>query len=200
MLTETMTRSLEGGSPLPPLVGTPTRSAQPMRERQTLRGRRIGCADVAVATGGSGDPPSRRRFAIIASVILLGLPGCADLVAVERSLADQATRGVELARSAIDDRDAILAHEQSRQRAALDRAFDDDVRARGQSIDPAWVIEARKAYAIGLDALASQSQSNRERAATDRANVDATLESLRRLRAIQDAKLQLISNVNGGTR
>lgn len=130
----------------------------------------------------------------------VAIGGCADLVAVERSLADQATRGVELARSAIDDRDAILAHEQSRQRAALDRAFDDDVRARGESIDAAWVIEARKAYAIGLDALASQSLAQRERASTDRANVEATLESLRRLRAIQDAKLQLISNVNGGTR
>jgi hypothetical protein len=135
----------------------------------------------------------KRLRSLLVVVATLALPGCADLIAVERSLTEQASHGVELARDAIDERDKLIAAHRAEKRRALDNAFDHDVRDRAEQLDADWVITHRKAYAIGLGVIDAESQSVRERTATDRANLDATTDALRRLRAIQDAKLNLIS-------
>jgi hypothetical protein len=51
-------------------------------------------------------------------------------------------------------------------RQRLDEAFDEDARMR-DSIDADWVIEARRAYAVALDAYA-KTQAADERAAIER--------------------------------
>lgn len=138
------------------------------------------------------------RFALLFAPLLA--TGCAELISVERSLADQASRGVALAKASLDERDQLAQADMEKTRRALDAAFDDDVRSRAEALDAAWVIAHRQAYAVGVDALHTQSTAFRERSAVDRDNLAATEEALRRLRAIQDAKLNLIPNLKGDVR
>jgi hypothetical protein len=96
----------------------------------------------------------------------LTIVGCGPYAGIQADLVAQgreATRRVEEARRA--DAAAVLAFLAER-RDRLDDAFDRDVRAR-PTLDPDWVIASRRAYAIGIDALADA------RARQDRADAAA---------------------------
>lgn len=76
------------------------------------------------------------------------------------------------------------------QRLRLDEAFDADVEDRGVELTSDWVIEARKAYAAGLDAYARQRDARQRSDEALRRNLDAADAALQRLQWLQTRQLE----------
>jgi hypothetical protein len=125
----------------------------------------------------------------IVIVMLAGLMncGCSTYTASQLALATQARKGVAIWSGRESARDEDVKQAYAAKRLALDQAFDADVR---QQPNPTadWIIEARKAYAVGLSAI-GQSESaalaNNDAARRDAAATDAALTQLQWLFSIQ---------------
>jgi hypothetical protein len=108
-------------------------------------------------------------------------------------LVTQARRGIEIAAQHDEQRDRAIAELAQMRREKLDEAFDSDVRDRAtqETLDPDWVIEARRAYAVAIDAYA-KAQATGERAAQVRKqNLAAINAALDRLQWMQSVRLKL---------
>ena len=124
---------------------------------------------------------------------LLGFSGCAPFTRAEMDLVAQARRGVDLVAQHDDQRDRAVADLARLRREKLDEAFDADVRERAtqETLDPDWVIEARRAYAVALDAYAKAQAANERSAQVRRQNLAAINASLDRLHWMQSVRLKL---------
>jgi hypothetical protein len=118
-------------------------------------------------------------------LLLLSLNGCAYLDAQGR-LVEQARKGVALAAADQAGHAALIEQLQTLRRKALDEGFDADVRQQ-TTLSADWVIEHRRMYGAGLEALntwhASATAADRAAAANLKA-VDAALERLGWLQAV----------------
>lgn len=123
----------------------------------------------------------------MASLILLS--GCSSYVNVKSQLADQASKAIDALEERAVERASMLDEISSRERDRLDAAFDLDVIQRN-TLDASWVIEHRKAYAIGLDALNAERASRHEAVKIDQENAASAREAL--------ALLERIHNIESG--
>lgn len=127
------------------------------------------------------------RTALTAFFLIVTCTGCSSYTASQMALAGQARKGVAAWAARETARDDEVKQAYAARRKALDQAFDADVR---QQTAPGadWIIEARKAYAIGLGAL-GQAQSaalaGNDAARRDAAATDAALAQLQYLMSIQ---------------
>ena len=121
------------------------------------------------------------------------LCGCATYTRAEIDLVTQARRGVELVARQDDQRDRAMGELTRLRREKLDEAFDADVRERAahETLDPDWVIEARRAYAVGIDAYAKAQAANERAALVRRQNLAAINAALDRLNWMQSVRLRL---------
>lgn len=135
-----------------------------------------------------------KRFLIhgLLCVGALGFSGCAGFTRAEMDLTAQARKGVALIRSDDASRAGLLAELARMRRARLDEAFDADVRqhATTQPIDTEWVIEARRAYAIALDAHAKAQEANDQAEAQRKQLLDDIDAALERLQWMQSTRLK----------
>jgi hypothetical protein len=104
----------------------------------------------------------------------------------QRALLAEVDRGVSLLGRSIDARQRLHEAEHARLRARLDDAFDADLRQQ-PTMSVEDVIEARRAYAAGIDAIHDASMRTRDALAADRANLRATRAAVARLRSLVDA-------------
>jgi hypothetical protein len=127
--------------------------------------------------------------------LLLCVTACTPYIQAEMALVAQARKGVALlAESQAAHRELAEAYHESRRRQ-LDQAFDDDVRGRGEfSAD--WIIDHRKAYAAGLDALALQRQASIEAHRAAQSNLRATDAALQRLEYLQSVRLDVVQSLS----
>ena len=134
----------------------------------------------------------KRQISILL-VALSGLAGCATFTRAEIDLVTQARRGVELVAVHDDQRDRAVAELARLRREKLDEAFDADVRERAaqETLDPDWVIEARRAYAVGIDAYAKAQAANERAALVRKQNLAAINAALDRLNWMQSVRLKL---------
>src|SRR5687767_4273489 len=104
---------------------------------------------------------------------LLGFTGCATFTRAEMDLVAQARRGVDLVAQHEDQRDRAVAELARLRRGKLDEAFDADVRDRAtqETLDPDWVIEARRAYSVAIDAYAKAQAANERSAQVRKQNL-----------------------------
>jgi hypothetical protein len=130
------------------------------------------------------------RWLIFIAVVLA--PGCAPYTRVQMGLVEQARRGVEMWKQREADRDADVRAQFARQRDELGRAFDEDARQRPAGEPSAdWIIEARKAYAAGLDVLARAESAALSANQAARRNADATDRALQRLLWLESIELDI---------
>jgi hypothetical protein len=124
---------------------------------------------------------------------LLGLTGCATFTRSEMDLVTQARRGIEIISTNDDQRDRAVAELARLRREKLDEAFDSDVRERAtqESLDPDWVIDARRAYAVAIDAYAKAQASDQRSAEVRRQNLAAINAALDRLQWLQSIQSRL---------
>jgi hypothetical protein len=131
------------------------------------------------------------------TLLLISLPGCTAYTAAQLHLAEQARKGVAIWTARESARDDAVRQSYATRRKALDAAFDADVRAQ-PTLDPTWVIESRRAYAVALtllDQSESAELSNNESARRDAAATDDALARLAWLLQIQADTESSISNV-----
>jgi hypothetical protein len=129
-------------------------------------------------------------------VILLALPafaGCAQWTQTQIALVDQARKGVSLVAQNDADRDRAAQQLSQIRRQRLDDAFDGDVRLRAtqESLDPDWVIEARKVYATALESYAKAQAAAERTAEVRKQNLAAIDAALARLQWLQSVQLKL---------
>ena len=126
-------------------------------------------------------------------VALLASSGCATFTRAEIDLVTQARRGVDLVARHDEQRDRAVAELARLRREKLDEAFDADVRDRAtqEAIDPEWVIEARRAYAVAIDAYAKAQAANERSALVRKQNLAAINGALDRLQWMQSVRLKL---------
>ena len=119
--------------------------------------------------------------------------GCATYTRAEIDLVTQARRGVELVAQQDDQRDRAVAQLAQLRREKLDQAFDADVRERAtqETLDPDWVIESRRAYAVAIDAYAKAQAANERSALVRRQNLASVNAALDRLQWMQSVRLKL---------
>lgn len=123
-------------------------------------------------------------------LVIPALAGCADFTRAQLGLVEQTRRGIAMVSQDNTDRDRLSAELAKVRRQRLDEAFDEDVRLRAsqESLDPDWVIDARKAYAVALDAYAKR-QAADEQASVARTEtlsaMDAALDRLQWMLSVQ---------------
>jgi|GEM_PF-1190342 len=117
----------------------------------------------------------------VVSVVLLG--GCSSYVNVKSLLVTQASGAIDAIEVSTIERSRMLDESSKLERRRLDAAFDLDVRQRG-ALDSNWVIEHRKAYALGLDALNSESSARRAALTIDQDNAESARQALALLERI----------------
>ena len=127
-------------------------------------------------------------------VIPLLIAGCAPYTDAQLALITQARRGLELVEQSNAERDRLMTHYHQLQRHQLDDAFDDDVRQR-EPLDPAWVIDHRRAYAAALDALSVQHLATRDADAAAAANIQAISQSLDRLESLVSLPSRILTEL-----
>lgn len=122
--------------------------------------------------------------------LALCVAGCAEYGQSKIELAEQARRGVQMAREATERREQQLAAFDARQRTLLDEAFDADVLNRaGLTAD--WVVAHRRAYAVALDALRGRRLEAERAKQKALQNLDAVDRALAQLQQMQQAELKL---------
>lgn len=132
-------------------------------------------------------------------LLLLALPGCTTFTATQLQLTQQARKGVAIWIAREQSRDEQTQQEFAHKRKQLAQAFDADTRAQ-PTLDPDWVIEARKAYAAALDllnqaeiaALAANESARRDAQATDLA--------LQRLIDLQTVQIEAANLIPSGAK
>lgn len=126
------------------------------------------------------------HISILSALLLCG---CSSFVNVKSQLVTQASRAIDAIEAGTIERSRLLDASSALERRRLDAAFDLDVRQR-PALDAAWVIEHRKAYAIGLDALNAERSARIEALRIDRDNATAAHDAL--------ALLERIHNIESG--
>ena len=126
------------------------------------------------------------RCAILSLIVL---SGCSSYVNVKSQLVTQASKAINAIEASTVERSRLLDAFSSIERDRLDAAFDSDVRQRS-NLDADWVIEHRKAYATGLDALNAERLARREALMIDQDNAASAGEAL--------ALLERIHNIESG--
>ena len=140
-------------------------------------------------------------------ILILQTTGCTPYTTAQLHLTDQARKGLAIWTARESTRDAETRTTFAAKRQALDAAFDADVRAHAAQLEPAWVIESRRAYAVALSQL-DQSEyaelANNEEARRDAAATDDALARLAWLLQIQSDAESSMPNVfttpKGGTK
>lgn len=119
--------------------------------------------------------------------------GCTTFTGAEMDLVTQARRGIAHVAQHDDQRDRAVAELARLRREKLDDAFDADVRDRAtqETLDPEWVIDARRAYAVGIDAYTKAQAASERSAAARKQNLAAIDAALDRLLWIQSVRLRL---------
>lgn len=121
-----------------------------------------------------------RRMIGVGTIAVLIASGCAPQEQAQRALITQMQEGIEQVETWQQERQLLVDGFYSQQRRALDEAFDADVRT-APGLEPEWVIEARVAYAAGLEAVWDARQASSKSAAQAQANLAAVREGLDRL-------------------
>jgi hypothetical protein len=134
--------------------------------------------------------------------MLLISGGCAD-PAAQLHLTEQARKGIGLVAAAQEGWKQSITKLEALRRDRLDEAFDADVREHG-ALSADWVIEHRKAYAIGLDMAAKEAEGLRAAWNVNASNLKAVDMALARLAALAEAQSKWLGaweeqlNMKGG--
>ena len=138
---------------------------------------------------------------LLLPVLLLAGGGCsaagdakADLIAVSRAGLASVGRSVEA-------RGSVIERYQAEQRKRLDAAFDADTAqaAADGRLTAEYVATARRAYAIGNDALAAQRELSQQVTRTDLGNLSAIDAALARLQQLDAAEHAWLGWLTGDT-
>ena len=122
------------------------------------------------------------------------MTGCAPMIQSEVDLLAASRKGVSMTRESIESRQEMVATLLKKDRDALATAFDEDVLSR-DALDPAWVIEARRAYSIAFEAMVRRDESVRQTFATDLDNLIAIDEALVELERLNQQQLQWFTRI-----
>jgi hypothetical protein len=118
-----------------------------------------------------------KRALLILLAVSVGGGGCGPYAGIQADLAVQSREGLKRVEAARAAEAELVSKWLAERRERLDSAFDADVRGQA-SLDPAWVIEARRAYATGLDSLASARADHERASAIGADNARAADEAL----------------------
>jgi hypothetical protein len=143
----------------------------------------------------------------IACCLLSLLPGCSAGTATI-SLIDQAARGIDMLSASLETVHAQQLAGWTAQEAALDAAFDADLRlaeagkitdADGKpvALTAAWVISARKGYVAGRTVVAANAASSERAHAVDRDNAKASKQALVMARTLAVMSMNISENLKG---
>ena len=127
---------------------------------------------------------------VLTALLALGA-GCAEYQDAQIQLINQAQKGLALVSQAKVSETARADALDRLQRKGLDDAFDRDVRER-EELSPDWVIEHRKAYVAGLEAVQAQRSAARAAIEANARNIEAVDAALKALRRITQAESQLV--------
>ena len=124
--------------------------------------------------------------------LLCFLGGCQGYVQTQMQLVEQTRKGLVLLSKAQEEHQELSQQLSLLGRKRLDEAFDEDVR-NCQELSPQWVIEHRRAYAVGLDALGMQQAKAAEAQRINRENLRAVDQALQRLYWLQSLQIGWMS-------
>lgn len=130
-------------------------------------------------------------------LLLLIVPlvaGCAPVIQAEVDLIAASRKGVAMTRESVESRQEMVAMLLRKDRDALAVAFDEDLLAR-DTLDAAWVIEARRAYSIAFEALVRRDESVRASFEADLDNLTAVDEAMAELERLNQQQLQWFTRV-----
>jgi hypothetical protein len=129
-------------------------------------------------------------------LMLCGIVGCAPYTQSKVELVAQARRGVGLVQQSHAGRQTLVDSMYDHQRRQLDMAFDADVCSR-PALSADWVVEHRKAYGVGIDAIEASRSASRHVADADADNLRAIDQALTQLNRLHEHELNLPQLIGG---
>lgn len=126
-------------------------------------------------------------FIVVISAVAAG---CSPYTRAQMDLVTQARRGVALVAASDEAHVGHLEALYAARRARLDEAFDADIR-EAKTLSPEWVVEHRKAYAVGVDGLHRQHAASVAAEEVRRRNLRAVDHALERLGWLQSIQFRL---------
>jgi hypothetical protein len=118
------------------------------------------------------------------------------LSAARLELLTQSRRGLAEIRESTQQRQSLALRQLTDRRRQLDAAFDRDVQSRGD-LSAQWVLDARRAYAVGLDALHAETRSIESAHRVDESNFTAIDTALRQAQALERLQQRLTPGLEG---
>ncbi len=127
------------------------------------------------------------------SIVLWTCAGCTEYQTAQLQLIDQARKGLAAVVEGQSQQSGRIDELDRLGREKLDQAFERDV-LETPGLTPDWVIAHRKAYAVGLSALAQQHSAARASVQGVTRNLAAVDNALAALRRIKLAEMNLTSS------
>ena len=118
--------------------------------------------------------------------------GCAQYSQVQMDLLAQARSGVKLTQESLNNKSQIASAYYDLQRRRLDDAFDADVNAKASQLSADWVIEHRRAYAVGVASIEQAKAAASAADDTDRKNLADIDQAIERAIWLQSIQLQYL--------
>jgi hypothetical protein len=136
----------------------------------------------------------RQTLTTVASLLFVACGGCAPYLTLKRDLLEKTHLAVaSLEQSSVDRRHLIDELRQARI-DRLNEAFDADVR---NQIAPshAWIIEHRRAYAVGIEAIERSIRQSERSLDADLANARAARAAVLQLRTLHDREASFLAAI-----
>ncbi|MCC6422401.1 MAG: hypothetical protein IT447_02905 [Phycisphaerales bacterium] len=124
-------------------------------------------------------------------LLLFTTTGCVSYQQAQLDLLQQARNGIALCDQSRQEHRAVADELDTIRRKQLDEAFDADVREH-QPLSPDWVIEHRRAYAVGLQAMVAAHAASVKADETQARNIKAIDAALERAQWLISMQMQLL--------
>lgn len=119
----------------------------------------------------------RRAKVLIVAAMLCGA-GCGSYAEMQADLAAQGREGIRLVEAARQANAGAVQEQLLERRRRLAAAFEADVRERQTQLTAAWVVEAGRAFAVGMERVAEAREAQARADAIAQDNAAAAEEAL----------------------
>lgn len=137
------------------------------------------------------DKAARHAVTFFALLLPALLTSCGPYAQIQLDLVTQSRTGLQRIETARQQDAAAITQALADRRQRLDDAFDADVLAQ-TTLTPDWVIESRRAYAAGLDCLATAKAAHDAATSTAADNAAAADEALALLERMLTAQANVL--------
>lgn len=138
---------------------------------------------------------SRKSLTTVAALMFVACSGCAPYLTLKRDLLEKTDLAVASLEQSSADRRLLIDELRQARIDRLNEAFDADVRNQ-TAPSHAWIIDHRRAYAVGIQAIERSIRQSERSLDADQANARAARAAILQLRTLHDREASFINSIS----